>query len=176
MKLFNILILLIIVSVSTNGYAEITEPPKENLSAEQPKEIKNTDIPKENNGTATMLLIGEALFALNAGMAALSPKAYGIVGAIVFPIGAANGSATSETTRWVGLAAAESIAVYNLTINENRKSKGEIFVENMIAWHIFTGIVFLTNSLTSDLKKSTNASLDYVPVKNGGGLMLSKRF
>jgi hypothetical protein len=176
MKLLNSLILLIIISVSTNVFAESTELPKENISADLTKEIKNTNQPKPKFGTGQQYIFAEAMIAVNAGLASLSPKAYGIAGVILFPIATANGPTTSNTTRWVGFGAVESLAVYNITINENKKSKGEIFLENIIAWHLVAGIVGLTDILTGDQKKDTTVSLDYVPTKNGGGLLLSKRF
>jgi anaerobic C4-dicarboxylate transporter len=46
------------------------------------------------------------------------------------------------------LIAVESLALYNLSIDTDKILKSEIFKSNMIAWHIFAGVVGIYTQAT----------------------------
>lgn len=122
-----------------------------------------------------LLLIGEAVIGVNAYLASIAPHPYGTISALAFPLAAINGR-SSETARWVMLGSAEAIALYNIRIDENKKSRSDIFKSNVIAWHAFLGISLTTAYFTGDLKDNKRASLAYIPEAGGGRLLFSYRF
>jgi hypothetical protein len=100
------------------------------------------------------ILLVEGLIAANAGLAALDPVAYGVVGALLFPLAGAE-SPGSATTRWVGLAAAESLAIYHIAaLDKGDNSNGEIFRSSFASWHVFAGVLATTMWLDGDLRRT----------------------
>ena len=131
----------------------------------------------DEDGVNPLLVVGvfEGLVAANAWLASQDPMAYGVAGALLFPIGAAE--AESDTMFWVSLTAAESLAIYNMSIDTDRHSKSDIFRDNMIAWHVFVGVVGLTSWLTEDSEPEDKLALSFRPEQTGGGqLVLTYRF
>ncbi len=128
---------------------------------------ESIDIELQNNKMhpITMFLLMEGMLGVNAWLASENPHAYGAVGALLFPVAAGEGS-KSETETWVGIIGAESIAVYNLSIDEDEKSKNEIFKSNMIAWHLFAGVLITTKYIIGDNDGSKSLSIN--PTRNGG--------
>ena len=80
------------------------------------------------------------------------------------------GGFSSTTTDWVALIAAESIAIYNLSIDADEKSQGEIFKSNMIAWNLFLGSIFISEHLTKDM--SDDKSISLLPTKDMGAQLV----
>ncbi len=117
----------------------------------------------------TMFLIVEGMLGVNAWLASEDPQAYGLIGALLFPFAAGEGN-NSDVEKWVGLIGAESIALYNLSIDKDKKTKSEIFKENVIAWHLFAGILLATNYLVGDEK--TNETISVEPVAYGGAQLV----
>ena len=141
------------------------------LHAETTFEFKES--PNELS-TFTTILIGEGLFLANAWLASKDPHVYGGVLALLAPLAAFEGN-SSETTQWVGLIAAESIAAYNIGIDKNKESKSDIFKKNLIAWHVFAATVGITGYIMGDFDSEQSLSLK--PNFNGGAnLVYSKRF
>jgi hypothetical protein len=122
------------------------------------------------------ILLAETLFAANAGMATLDPQAYGVLVALFSPLGAAE-TKGSTTTRWVALAAAEGLAAYNIAgLDKDEDTDKEIFVANMIAWHVFAAAVGTTAWLKGDLEESKKVTLSYAPVSGGGLIRIGYAF
>lgn len=141
------------------------------MNAETNAELKE---PSKKLGMLSMVLIGEGLVLANAWLASENPHIYGGALAILSPLGAAEGNA-STTTKWVGFLSAESIAVYNLNIDENKKSKSDIFKDNFIAWHLFAATIGISGYLMGDFKSKESLSLR--PDFNGGAtLVYNRRF
>ena len=125
---------------------------------------------------ANVVLI-ESLFGVNAYLASLDPRAYGVAGAVLFPIGAINGeSSLSNATLWVGLASAEALALYNIGLDEDEMSDSEIFKNNFIGWHVVTGIIAVTGYFSGDFNRNKKIALNYLAEPRGGRFMLSYRF
>lgn len=120
-----------------------------------------------------MFLVGEALVAMNAGLATLDPQAYGVAAALLFPIAAGGEGTTSETMQWVGLAAAEGLAAYHIAaLDKDEDSDKEIFLKSAVAWHAFGGILLTAAWLTGDLEEKkeehpSKVSFRYQPIKDG---------
>ncbi len=96
----------------------------------------------EDAGTETSLLektgyvaLIEGLFAVNAGLATLSPRVYGGVGLVLLPLGLTGKSAAMDAT---GASLFASLCIYNLVVPASQDlSDSEVFVHNMIGWHVF---------------------------------------
>ncbi|WP_157726666.1 hypothetical protein [Thalassotalea crassostreae] len=126
-----------------------------NIIAEENPDVK----PQETEITPLMIIGVEALFAVNSWMASEDPHTYGGAAALLFPIAGCNELYCSN------LIAAESLALYNLSIDDDKTSKSEIFKNNMIAWHIFAGVVGLSEYLIED----KDIKLSFQPISTGGG-------
>lgn len=117
---------------------------------------------KDFNPIATFAAL-EALIGVNAWMASEEPQVYGALGALLFPM------AGCEYTQGQGcvsnLIAVESLAIYNLSINPDTKSKHEIFKDNMIGWHL----VMLTVGTNFYLDKKKSKKINLTPLPDGGG-------
>lgn len=124
----------------------------------------------------TLFLIIEGAFAVNSWLASEDPQVYGVIAGLSFPFAVGmHGGFSSNTTDWVALIGTESIAVYNLTIDANKKSQGDIFKTNMIAWHLVMGSVFLSEYLTKDI--SNDKSISLLPTKDiGAQLVFNYKF
>lgn len=117
-----------------------------------------------------MFFLVEGMLGINAWMASENPRAYGVVGALLFPLAAGGQGDLTATEQWVGLIGAESIAVYNLSIDDEKTSKSEIFKNNMIAWHLFAGALGITSYLVGDT--DSNESLSLKPTAYGGAQLV----
>ncbi len=123
--------------------------------------------PKNNEiHPITVFFLLEGMLGINAWLASENPHAYGAVGALLFPLAAGGEGSQNETEVWVGLIGAESIAFYNLSIDEEEKTKSEIFKNNMIAWHLFAGVLLTTKYIIGD--NDSNESLSIKPNTYGG--------
>ena len=148
--LLSIFLLVLSFNFSTIASANEDEPPLET---------------RDNKlHPATAFFLAEGMFAVNAYMASKKPRTYGTVAALLFPM-AIDGK-SNTTTKWVGLIAAESIALYNIRVDEDKKSEKDIFRENMVAWHLFAGAVGLSNLLFDD--EESNESLTFSPTPDNG--------
>lgn len=130
---------------------------------------------KETNatGTARFVVVGELLLVVNASLAAADPHIYGGALALLSPLGMRN---TTEAASYVHLAAMESLAIYNLKIDPEKKSKGEIFRENMIGWHVSAAVSFAAYYFLSDSRKESERSVALAPSGDGWKLLYSKAF
>ena len=119
---------------------------------------------KDNWEWPRAVLVGEGLIALNAWMASEAPAVYGGLGVLLFPFAGGEHS-SSELTYWTGLVAAESLAIYNISIDGDGKSKSEIFKDNMVGWHLFVLAVGVSSYIDSKLDKNENIIIE--PEKDG---------
>lgn len=117
-----------------------------------------------------MFLIAEGLIIANAYMASEEPGIYGGTLALFAPI-AGPGDNQGEAMQWILLGLAETIAIHNLSIDRNEKSKKEIFEENMIAWHAYAGITIALNYFLVPERQQSRLSMDYRPTSNNGHLL-----
>ena len=101
-------------------------------------------------GMVGKALIGvEGLFWLNAYMASLNPKVYGVVYAVgassVATMVYTNANVNEIcTTCWVTMASVGALALYNIRLDENKMSKSEIIRANFIGWNAALVISGLT--------------------------------
>ena len=119
------------------------------------------------------LVVFEALIGVNAWMASESPSVYGGAAALLFPL-AGGSENTGKITYWSGLVAAESLAVYNLSLNEDEYTKSEIFKNNMIAWHVFAGVVVAAGLVEN--KFFNKDTVTFIPDRNGGHIAFSYKY
>ena len=140
----------------------------------KPIDAKKSQIewtPLEIAGAA---LLFEGAMALNAKMAASNPHVYGYAGLLLFPLGSDN--RMSEASFWALMVGAESLAIYNIRIDEEKMTKNEIFRANMIGWHALMLVGGITGYFAGDFSKDKKVSLNYLPEPQGGKLLLSFRF
>ena len=109
------------------------------------------------------VLLVEGLLISNAWMASEKPKEYGGFMMLFSPIAGSSGDKFSD---YVGLVGAEAIGLYNLTIDKDKKTKSDIFKENLIGWHIVIGVGALTDYFTDDKKEDSKVYI--LPIKKGG--------
>lgn len=136
--------------------------------------IAKTDAKEKSESN---FLVGAILFEVLAGanswMASESPNLYGGAAALLFPLADA-GENIGEITYWSSLTAAESIALYNLTADENSYKKSEMFKNNMIAWNMFAVVVLTTGFIENEwLNKDV---ITFVPENGGGSIALNYKF
>lgn len=144
------------------------------VRADEPTPPEQDEGPVRN--PVVLFLLGEGLLAANAGLATLDPKAYGILGALTFPLGVAE-LRGSNTTRWVALAAAEGLAAYNIAeLDKDKYTDKDIFVANMIAWHAFIAMVGTTSWLKGDFDEPAKVSVHYDAYRHGGMLKVAYVF
>ncbi len=103
----------------------------------------------EELSTFNKILFVESTFLFNAWLASENPNTYGEVLAVLAPLATINAN-TSETTRWAGLIAGESIAAYNIGLDANKESRDDIFKNNVIAWHLFAATVGISGYISGD--------------------------
>ena len=115
--------------------------------------------------TVSAIVAVEAMFGINAWMASESPKVYGGFSALLFPFaGAGAGEASrGKITYLSGVLAAESISIYNLSLDEDKESKSDIFNNNMIAWHIFLGVI--STAFIVENKYFNQENISFIPAK-----------
>ena len=131
--------------------------------------------PLSGTQIAAGVALAEGVFAVNSYMASRSPHGYGAIGLLLFPM-AGGGSRGSEATKWAALASAEALAIYNLSINENKTSRSEIFKNNMVGWHAFVLVVGTTAYIAGDFKRSPSYSLSLSPTQGAPMLVFSRNF
>lgn len=130
------------------------------------------------------LMLAEAVFVANAGLATLDPQVYGVLGALLFPLAAA--SESNEAARWTGLIAGEALAAYNIVeLDKDENSDSEIFLRNIVAWHAFAAVVGLASWLGGDGAAGDGAAgegdrlalnAQLTPLPQGAWLQLSYAF
>ena len=123
-------------------------------------------------------LLFEGIIGLNSYLASLDPDVYGTAGLILFPLGAVNGPSgnNSRAAFWTVLGLAESLALYNILLDEDRMSKEDIFKANVIGWHIIIGTGALTQLIFGGEETEKSVSLNLIPIKNGGRMTLVYNF
>ena len=120
----------------------------------------------------SQFLIVESLIGINAWMASESPDVYGGVSALLFPL--AGGENVGEFTYWSSLTTAESIAIYNIALDEDHYSKREIFKNNLLAWHLFAGVLLVNGYV--DSKWFTEETVAFIPESGGGRIAFNFSF
>jgi hypothetical protein len=132
-------------------------------------EERKTEDAKEGANPLTVFFVMEGLAGVNSLMASANPKLYGGAAMLLFPMaGCPNSNKTACTA---GLITAESLAVYNLTLDPHKKTKGEIFRSNMIGWQILAGVIGTSSYLTKDKTQK----LSIAPLPTGGGFVTYNR-
>ena len=112
----------------------------------------------------TSFMLIEGLFVVNSWMASIDPNGYGGLLMLLAPLGMND----TKMENWIGLGYTEAFGYYNTTIDVEKKSKSTIFKENMIAWHLFTGLSFLTDYLMKDKSSSQKNSVYLIPTYDNG--------
>ena len=120
----------------------------------------------EDNKKPNYLLgffVVEAILGVNAWMASEAPNGYGTISALAFPL-AGKSEETSDFVYWTGLAAIESVAIYNINLDSDEYSKSEIFRNNMKAWHAAAGVILAISYI--DSKWINNDTISVTPISN----------
>lgn len=130
---------------------------------------------QEDKSTSWLQVTGlvvavEGAIAVNAYLASMNPKVYAGVAGVIYPIMIQ----PSTQDAWLVVGALETVPVYNLTIDPDKKSPSQIFKANEIAWHAAVGLLLTTGYVTKITKEKM--SLGYMPEPHGGKLILSLRF
>jgi hypothetical protein len=121
------------------------------------------------------VLVIEGFLVANSYLASLNPRAFGVFCAIFCPTGGGV-SDWSSTSGVVTLASVEALSIYDIGINSDKVSEGEIFKRNLIGWNIVLGINALAEHLTGQTNKGKKMSFGFAPDRNGGTLLLSSKF
>jgi len=91
---------------------------------------------------------------------------------------------SNDTLFYTGVVSAEALAIYSISLDEDEYSRGERFRKNMIAWHVFFGVVGVTAWLTGDdgffdgfvHNQDESVAFSFTPLINGGKLHASFRY
>jgi len=125
--------------------------------------------------TWKQILLMEGLFSVNSYWASKTPHTFGAVAVIASPF-AMQDSKKSRSTGWFTFGLFESLAIYNLSINEDKKSEREIFTNNMIGWQVFVGLIFAKAYFSGELDETATTSLVYVPMSDGAQILYRYNF
>jgi len=124
-----------------------------------------------------MILVGEGLALVNAGMATLDPQIYGGLLALLAPLGGSE-TDTRPSMYWTGLAAAEGLAAYHISeLDKDEDTDKDIFLRSVVGWHAFAavlGVAFLI--VGEDKKERVEGTFHYQPLPDGGMVKLSYDF
>ncbi len=121
--------------------------------------------------------IAEGLIAVMSRWAARDPVDVGVITALTAPFApAANSRGHSMTSMFIQIGAFETLALYNLSVDKDKKSEREIFRANVIGWNAAAGITWAGQRFFGRSGYSKNLSLMYVPEASGGRLLLSYKF
>ncbi|NKE70056.1 hypothetical protein [Candidatus Manganitrophus noduliformans] len=134
------------------------------------------DSPKKPTLNAAVLIgVYEGLFALNSGLAALSPRGYGAAGLVLLPLTFSQSGGSKE--RIAGGSLFAGLCVYNLVVPDRRDlSRSQIFVHNMIGWHLFALGVGATSFFSDDKKEKTQHAFNLGLNVGPEGPMLVARY
>lgn len=144
------------------------------LGSEEPG--YNSEPPRQNGNDLTAgetlfyIAVIEGVVATNAWLASDSPQTYGVAAALLFPLGAIN--AANDRQFWTSILMAESIAFYNLSLDEDELSDDDVFRNNMIAWHLIMAGLVVTEWIATDKAPS----LLMQPLSDGAKLTYEFRF
>ncbi len=96
--------------------------------------------------------------------ASAEPDITGGILVLTAPISVGMSSSGKMGADITNLVAIESLAIYNLTLDRNKKSKSDIFIENMIGWHI----VYATFAISEYIFDDPNESLSIRSISSEG--------
>ena len=119
--------------------------------------------------TTEKIVLFESAIAANSLLAAADPHLYGAIGSLALPASFIS-DRYSTTTNVVTLVGTESIAFYNLNIDEKSRTKSEVFRKNMIGWHMFAAIAGLTGYLMGDITSIDSIVMSPTP---GNGIKIA---
>lgn len=124
-----------------------------------------------------LFAVVEGIFAANSGLATLSPRIYGASGLLLIPFGFTQGGGSRTNLAEGSLFAA--ICLYNLFVPHRRDfSNSQVFVHNMIGWHLFLLGVGAVSLLVGDEERTKQPafSFDFNVRPDGGMFMAQYRF
>lgn len=124
------------------------------------------------------LLLGtaivEGLIVANAFLASQAPEGYGAFLTLFAPL--ATTKTASDATNVVGVTGAAAIGLYNaLELNEDKYSKSDVFRRNIVIFHAFGGLLFLTEKLTGKRLANESAAVG-ISRDDGTRLTINYRF
>ncbi len=136
-----------------------------------PFSSKATDV----SGTIIGSFIVEGLIITNSLLASENPNEYGSLLALSIPILVANSDKMKSEEKAAWIIGGELLAYGNINIDEDKKSKKEIFQDNFIAWHLLVGVLVATWNYTEVPEENTSLNLR-PSVGNGAELVFTYRF
>ena len=138
------------------------------------KTPNKSDVEKRKTNIIYTIALVESIFIFNAYWASKNPTGYGAAcGLVFFPLAAINGrSETSSTMSIISFALAELQALYIYTNTD--KSEEQLFIDNMVLWHVYGICVGITYMLTDKPEKA--AMITPILAPGYTGMSLSKRF
>lgn len=129
------------------------------------------------SGFSGSALIGltEAFFAINSGLATLSPRVYGGTGLLLLPLGLAQGGGSKNNIAAASIFA--GLCVYNLVAPARLDlSNSEVFVHNMIGWHVLALGVGAVSFFTPTQDEKTQQALRFDIHLGSAGPMLIAQY
>src|SRR5690242_3392981 len=85
-----------------------------------------------------LVLLTEGVLVVNAGMASMSPKAYGGIAILVTPLAFADSYHQNAADAWVGGVGMVSIGAYDINhYPDQNYSRKKVFEDNLVAWNVF---------------------------------------
>ncbi len=117
-----------------------------------PARSQTPQSPKAGDDWVKALLVGESLLIGASWLTSSAPNEFGIVAAVLIPY-AVRGN---EPYHWTMLISAEALAFYNIQLDEDEKSRREVFRDNLIGWHLAIGataaVAYFTGALGEDVE------------------------
>ena len=154
-KLMNRLaiILFIVISTFSQNYAHSDE-----------NEYTEADL--KNSITFTTILGAQVLFFIHSENCSSIPNTCGGITAIATPL-LASMSDNISSAGWAAIIGIEALSAYNLSVDEDNKSKNDLLVNNMIALNLIAGISYY---LLDDFDTKGTVSLQ--PILTGGAQLV----
>lgn len=145
------------------------------LLAEENENITNTTA-SDGAHPAIQLIAYEGLFAFLSVIGAKYHDSYAKTFIFTLPWAAAESfHDKSDALLYTSMVSAEALALYVISLDENKYNETERFQKNMIAWHVVAGITGTVYWLTSDNKKQ-NVAISFAPVDDGGTVDIKLSF
>ncbi len=120
------------------------------------------------------VLIFEVLISINAIMASEYPSEYGGLLVLMAPLIAVDND-FGTASKWVTFAELEFLGIYNINITASKTTKNEIFINNMIAWHVWVASTATVEYFTGGFDKKTEIGL--MPYSDDGlKLVINHKF
>jgi len=149
------------------------------LSEDEIKEATRStkrDFPQGPLDYVFVVLMVEGGIALNAYLASLDPDIYGGLAVALSPAAPFMCEGCEKPEAIVGGIALGGLGAYNLSLDENRLSSGDIFKRNVVAWHAVGAAIGLTVLANRHRGEKAAGTLRVSPLPGGIQVRYDYRF